>query len=380
MTEKRDLIVKLTSELVSIPSESKNQKEVLAALDLVSSYLDGLGLKVVDFEKNGVFSRLWINETNEGGPVRILLSGHIDVVDADEDQFVSRLEDGKIFGRGSGDMKGHDVAMMVSLRSYIEKGGDGSVGLLLTGDEEVGGFNGARFVLEQGLRAELVFVPDGTYDFDIVESQKAPHHFHVRASGVGGHASRAFEIENPVNRLLNVYSEMRKKYSVATKDNDWHSTFELTVIKTGANSENSIPSDVDAWFSWRWPLEDFSFEEGIADFTKLCEDNECTIVTETNKREGEKISHGMGEGCLTDRDDDQVVLWKKTIEEVLKKEVGFLNMHGATDGRHFYKYGSKVLATSAVSGSHHAKNGEWVDVESLEILSIAIEKYLELVA
>lgn len=356
--------------MIAVPSKTVDQDNVSEVLDLISDYLSGLGLTETDYVSNGVRSRLW-SMGEEDSPLELLLCGHADVVDAESDQFVPVSKDGKIYGRGAGDMKGHNAAMVVALREYLKKGENGKVGLFISGDEEVGGFNGARYALEQGLKCNLVFIPDGSFDFDIVESQKAPHHFHIKAKGVGGHASRAFEIDNPVNRIINVYTAMREKYSVATRDDNWHSTFELTTIKTGNNSENSIPSDVDAWFSWRWPLEDFGFEEGVEDLLLLCKQNNCELVVE-----GEGKGHGMGEGCLTQREDSAVVMWKEIIEGVIGKEVGYANMHGATDGRHFYKYGSKVITTSAISGNHHAKEGEWVDIKSLEQLSQAIVLFL----
>lgn len=369
-------IESLCAELIKIPSKTKDQKQVVLALDLVNKYFEGLDLKVVNFESEGIHSRLWMNGSNLG-KVTNLLCGHIDVVDAKESEFLPKVNDGKIFGRGAGDMKGHVAAMMIAFRKYLEKDMDGSVGLFLTGDEEVGGFNGARYALEKGLRAKNVIIPDGSFDFDIVESQKAPHHFHVIAKGVGGHASLAFEIDNPVNRIISLYTEMRKKYSVATTKNDWHSTFEMTKIKTGFNSENSIPSSVDAWFSWRWPLEKFTFKEGVSDFEKLCKKYDCVEIKNDLLVDNEvlRASHGKGEGCVTDKDDPLIVLWKQTAETVLKRKVGYTVMHGSTDGRHFYKFGSKVITTSAISGKHHS-DGEWVDLKSLEQLSRIIEIFL----
>lgn len=382
MKEKLKRITQLTSDLVEIRSETKNQEKVKEALDFVSGYLKELNLTEVEFENNGVVSKLWV-VPGQNFPLKILLCGHIDVVDANDDQYIPRIENGAMFGRGTGDMKGHDAAMIVALKDYIEKGGDGSVGLLLTGDEEVGGLNGAKFVLEQGVSTDLVFIPDGEFNFGIVESEKAPHHFHVKAVGPGGHASKAFMIDNPINRLLKVYHGMQAKYAIATKENNWNSTFEMTTIKTGVNSENAIASEVDAWFSWRFPIEQFSFEERVNDIVNLCEENGCRLITETIKDANgsvvEKAGHGGGEGCFTDFNDPAVGLWKNVIEGVLGREIGKTNMHGATDGRHFYNKGSKVLITSADSGGAHVEDGEWVDLQSLARLSEAIERYLELV-
>lgn len=380
MKEKLNRVTDLTSKMVEIRSETERREEVKKVLDFVSEYLSGSGLEEITFDRENVKSRLW-KIPGQSYPMEVLLCGHVDVVKAKDDQYVPRIEQGVMYGRGVGDMKGHDAAMIIALKDYVEKGGCGNVGLLLTGDEEMGGLNGAKFVLEQGISTDLVFIPDGEFDFGIVDSEKGPHHFHVKAVGPGGHASKAFQIDNPINRLLRVYEEMHKKYSIATATDNWHSTFEMTTIKTGANSENSIASEVDAWFSWRFPTEQMNFEDGVMDMVRICEENGCRLITDTVKMGElvvEKGGHGGGEGCLTDMKDTDVMLWKQVIEEVLGKEVGVAKMHGATDGRHFYAQGSKVLITSAKTGGAHEENGEWVDLQSLADLSDAIEKYLTL--
>ena len=60
MKEKLSRITKLTSDLVEIRSETKNQVKVEEALDFVSSYLKDLNLTEVEFENNGVVSKLWV--------------------------------------------------------------------------------------------------------------------------------------------------------------------------------------------------------------------------------------------------------------------------------------------------------------------------------
>lgn len=364
----RQKIVELSTKMVEIPSVTGRESECYAVLELAKDFLgNGVELRRIKnkTESGTTWSYLWGDENSLLTP-RLLLSGHIDVVAAEDYQFRAKTEGDKLCARGAGDMKGHVASMLASYKKWLDEGGARGVGLLLTSDEEVGGFGGARYVVEhEGLRPDVVFIPDGEFDFNIVESQKAPHHFHVRALGEGGHASRAFQIDNPLNRIMKLYSAMRSKYSVATREDDWKSTFEMTVLNTKSGSANKIPSEVEAWFSWRWPLEQFSFEEGVADMMKFAKEFGCEILPD---------GHGMGEGCLTPRNADFVQIWKGVIEEKRGGKVGFCNMHGATDGRHFYAHKAKVLVTSGItSGAHSTK--EWVDISSLVTLSEAIYDY-----
>lgn len=376
-------IKQLAENLVEIPSKTTDQEAVLQALDLVSEYLadTGIEVKTIHGEHDGkrAVSRLWGHNGSLLTP-KLLLSGHIDVVDEDPElgsnHFVAQTDtQGIMTGRGTYDMKGPLVSMITAYKQYLMEGGRG-VSLLLTGDEEIGGFAGARYVVDhESLRPEVVFIPDGPANFAIVDSQKAPHHFFIRATGPGGHASRAFEIDNPLDRVWKVYQAMRQKYAESSSANiddpTWISTFEMTVVETHNTSANKIPSLVEAQFSWRWPLERFAFEEGMDDMRRICHEFGCEIDTSR--------SHGMGEGCLTQVDAPFVSTWRGVVENIIGRPINVEHMHGATDGRHFYQpgCGAKVLVTNAVGGGEHGKN-EWVDLNSLVQLSEAIYKYQKL--
>lgn len=391
MTIEKSEIVNLTKMMVEIPSVTGRYSEAREVLSLVDGYLEGApSLVSQTFESTNAntgevfISRLWGSSNGLLSP-KLLLSGHIDVVQAEEDLFQPEERGGRLYGRGSGDMKGHVAAEVVAYKDWIIKhGGPNGIALLLTSDEEVGGFNGARYVVESGgLRPAVVFIPDGEFSFDIVDSQKAPHHFHVRALSTtkGGHVSRAFELDNPVNRILAVYAEMRGKYALATRNDEWKSTFEMTVVNTGngegdnrvINSANQIPQSAEAWFGWRWPLEVKinghrpTFKTGERDLIRTAKKHGVEILTD---------GHGLGEGCYTDPKAPFVQKWKGIIEDIVDRKVGFRHMHGATDGRHFYKFGSQVLVTSAITGGHHS-SGEWVGINSLAILAEAVYKYQE---
>lgn len=386
MLTEREQVVDLTKKLIEIPSITGKTEEALMVLKAAKDYLGNSDkLKTISYEHNGIVSQLW-GDANTIFEPKLLLSGHIDVVNAPNNQFNVQEKDGKLFGRGAGDMKGHVVSMLTAYKKHIENTGSSKgISLLLTSDEEVGGANGTRFVLESTkLRPSIVFIPDGEFSFDIVDSQKAPHHFHIRAKSTtgGGHVSKAFEKDNPVNKILNVYNEMREKYALASKDDEWKSTLEMTIINTGngfdnnktINSANQIAEWSEAWLGWRWPLEikidneQATYESGLKDLTKIAKKHEVEILDD---------GHGFGEGCYTNPDANFVKDWKNIVEKEIGRNVGLKHMHGATDGRHFYKYGADVLVTSGITEGHHSDN-EWIDIDSLVKLAHAVYNYQQM--
>lgn len=364
-------ILRLTKQLVEIPSVTGSEEECLRALELICDYLgDRVKVKKILCERsrNGKLERTWSYLWGDDETLmepKLLLCGHIDVVPANPSQFESVVSGDLMYGRGMADMKGSVVAMLMAYERMINEQGSKNVGLLLTSDEETGGFDGARYVMESGLKPEVVFIPDGQKPFDVVKSQKAPHHFHIRTNSVGGHVSEAYRLDNPLNRVWKLYTIMRSLYSLATVRDEWNSTFEMTVINTLGASANKLPSEVEAWFSWRWPLEQFSFEKGVSDMQKFAEEFGIEVLPD---------GHGGGEGCLTDINNEAVQLWMKCAAQVRGNSVGTYNLHGSTDGRHFYKYGSTVIVTAAEGGGAHG-DSEWVNLASLEDLAKIIYRY-----
>jgi succinyl-diaminopimelate desuccinylase len=353
-------ILDLTLKLVEIKSLPKGaEDECIRAIEVVKEYM-GDTVHYQEYSHKGVHSILFGHPDTLLTP-KMLLSGHLDVVDADPETFVPQIVGDILHVRGGGDMKGPDAAMLVAFKKYkTEHPDDTSVGLLFTTDEEIGGFNGARYMVEsEGLRPEIVFVPDGGGDdYQIIFSQKAPHHFKVHVPGRGGHASRAFELDNPHNRLDALTAALRGEYAKATPENDWQSTMERTVITPQANSENAIPGEVNAWFCWRFPSEKYDFQTDYERIKAICEQFNCQIVDE----------HGQGEGTLISPEDPVLQQWKGIVERLIGREIKVTYSHGSSDGRHFDKYGSTVLLNSAIAGEFHNAR-EWVNVESLVIMA-----------
>ena len=87
---------------------------------------------------------------------KILLNGHVDVVPADpsgwsHDPFKSLVKSGKVYGRGSADMKGSAACQIYSLKALTETGAkfSGSITPTFTTDEEVGGYSGVNYLIDK---------------------------------------------------------------------------------------------------------------------------------------------------------------------------------------------------------------------------------------
>jgi acetylornithine deacetylase/succinyl-diaminopimelate desuccinylase-like protein len=150
----------------------------------------------------------------------VLFVGHLDVVEARRedwtyDPFLLTEKDGWLYGRGTSDMKGADVAMLAGIVRMKREGlvPDRDLLVAFTADEEAGGdANGVEWLLaahRELVDASLVVNPDvggaamkgGRKIFlGVQTSEKVAFSFQVEITDKGGHSSRPTP-SNPIHRL-----------------------------------------------------------------------------------------------------------------------------------------------------------------------------------
>ena len=172
----RDDIIKLVQDMVAFKSvnprfmadpENSQESEVQ---DLVETRLRALGLDITRWEAEARRPNLVAQRIGAGGGRSLVFNGHIDVVpigDLDgwnHDPWGSDIADGKLYGRGTVDMKAGVAAFISATQAIIEAGIvlNGDLQLHIVVDEEAGGFAGTRDVIKRGYRADGVIVAEPT--------------------------------------------------------------------------------------------------------------------------------------------------------------------------------------------------------------------------
>jgi acetylornithine deacetylase/succinyl-diaminopimelate desuccinylase family protein len=143
----RDEMTDLTRRLTAIPTENPPGTGYEPCIAVIAEALDRLGL-----EPRRVEDCLFASYAS-GAPV-VYFHGHYDVVPAqDRRQFEPTLRAGRLYGRGTSDMKGGLAAMIYAVRALKDLAAplDGRVTLCIVPDEETGGARGSRRLVEMGL-------------------------------------------------------------------------------------------------------------------------------------------------------------------------------------------------------------------------------------
>ncbi len=174
----RDAVVDLTRALVRIPTINPPGDAYRPCAELIGDWLKPLGFEVQYLRAEGAlgdsdrYPRTNVIARRMGsrpGPC-VHFNGHIDVVEAGQDWTVDPwdglVRDGRIYGRGTCDMKGGIAAAMIALAALVQSGIDlpGALELSGTVDEESGGHAGVAWLAQRGYfskpRVDHVIIPE----------------------------------------------------------------------------------------------------------------------------------------------------------------------------------------------------------------------------
>lgn len=204
-------VVNLTRELVEIPSHEDES----AAGDAIEAWLRReTDADVTRDETGSVFAR------RGEGDVSFALVGHHDVVPPadrqvdDEGNYVVGARDGRLYGRGTADMKGSVAAAMCAFRDADRN--ETSCELLFVSfvGEEIGGA-GARAAIDEGFAPDYALVGEGSTNYsgedvtDVVVAHKGRRASTIVARGEASHASVPESGQNAVYRACDAVDLVR---------------------------------------------------------------------------------------------------------------------------------------------------------------------------
>ncbi len=146
-------------------------------------------------------------EKNVGAKETLVIYAHLDVVPAEgkweTDPFQMTQKNGRIYGRGVSDCKGSIAALIVALKTLLQKGMPKyNLSVLLTTDEEVGGYSGLCYLTDLGLvKGDYMLCMDGFSD-DVVIGSNGIITWEVVVHGRSSHSGSSFLGINAVERSI----------------------------------------------------------------------------------------------------------------------------------------------------------------------------------
>ena len=242
----------MLARLVAYDTTSRDGN--IPLIEFVEAYLNGWGVPYfrVDYEagkKTNLF--VSIGPDIAGG---IVLSGHTDVVPVDGQEWSSHPfelfeRDGRLFGRGTCDMKGFIAVALAMVPEFLAKPLQTPIHLALSCDEEVG-CKGVRplvaHIRDNMKKPKLVIVGEPT-SMQVVNAHKSAITFSTEVTGHEAHSSLTNQGVNAImvaGELLGEINRMRKDLTTcgdpSGRFNPAYSTIHVGVIE-GGTAKNIIP-------------------------------------------------------------------------------------------------------------------------------------------
>jgi succinyl-diaminopimelate desuccinylase len=342
---KQEQILELTEELVEFKSTNGNLEEIQSCLDFIEEYFSELEFKVARHENEGVPSMV---VTFGDDDPDLMLHGHIDVIEASEEMFEPERRDGKLHGRGTGDMKAGVAALMQVMKDLKEE--KPSVGLMIVSDEEHGGFNGAGYLFGEHYSPEFAISaePNNIDGYlDIITDQKGILRLKVSTEGLSAHGSRPWNGENATEKFMEKWPEIRDLFADHGEGENWVTTVNLGKIR-GGESTNKVPEKAEAWLDIR-TARDYPNDEVIKDIRGI---------------EGVDVEVDANESMLSTDQGNRYVQALKTSAEKFEDECQASRKEPGSDMRFLTENGIPAVVFGPEGYNAHAPK-EYVVIESL---------------
>ncbi|MEZ8544272.1 succinyl-diaminopimelate desuccinylase [Vibrio splendidus] len=345
--------------------------------DLMIERLKALGfeIEVMVFEDTTNF---WARRGTEA-PL-FAFAGHTDVVPAGPIEqwhtkpFEPTIVDGFLHGRGAADMKGSLASMIVAVEQFIAKHPDhsGSIGFLITSDEEGPFINGTVRVVEalmaRGENIDMCIVgePSSTeYVGDVVKNgRRGSITGDLTVKGTQGHVAYPHLANNPVHSSLLAINELAT--TEWDKGNDYFppTSFQIPNVSAGTGASNVIPGEFNVQFNLRFSTE---------------LNNDIIVERITNTLDKYDFEYDLkwtfnGDPFLTDAGSllDAIV---DAVGHVNDVKPALLTTGGTSDGRFIARMKGQVVELGPVNATIHKVN-ECVKVADLEKLTDMYERTL----
>ena len=368
--------LQLAKELIRFPSITPIDAGIMSFLE---KKLKKLGFKttILEFkEKNtkpvkNLYARLGTKGPN------FCYAGHLDVVPAGNlndwtvNPFKPSVKNGHLVGRGANDMKSSIAAFVAAISNFIQnnKKFNGSISLLITGDEEGVAINGTKKVVEylkkKKEKIDFCLVGEPTNPNKLGEMIKIGRRGSMTGRltviGIQGHVAYPNRANNPSTALVQILEKLKQiKFDKGTKDFQ-PTNLEITKININNTADNVIPGLAKAVFNIRFNNKHSSnsLKKKINRIIKnICNKNKSKFKIEYNV---------SGEAFLT-KPNKTTFMVRDTIKKITKLKPIFSTTGGTSDARFIRKI-SPCLEFGLVGKTMH-KIDEVVALKDLKNLTL----------
>ena len=375
--------LQLAKELIKFPTVTPIDAGIMKFLEKKLKTL-GFKTKILEFkEKNSKPVKNLYARLGNKGP-NFCYAGHLDVVPAGNlkdwtvNPFKPSIKKGYLIGRGANDMKSSIAAFVSAVSNFVgnKRKFNGSISLLITGDEEGVAINGTKKVVDylrkKKEKIDFCLVGEPTNPNKLGEMIKIGRRGSMTGRlsiiGVQGHVAYPQRANNPSTALVQILKELKEiKFDNGTKDFQ-PTNLEITKINIDNSADNVIPGLANAKFNIR-----FNNKHTSGSIKKKID----TIIKKISNRNKSKykIDYSVsGEAFLT-KPNNTTFMIRDIIKKITKIKPQLSTTGGTSDARFIRKI-APCLEFGLVGKTMH-KVDEAVSLSDLKKLTLIYSNILQ---
>jgi succinyl-diaminopimelate desuccinylase len=256
------------------------------------------------------------------------------------------------------DMKASVAAFIVVFKE-LAKNVDYPLALQFVTDEEIGGFHGTKYQIDQGVRGDFVIVGETT-NFMIENEAKGIIWAKVFSSGKAAHGAYPWKGENAFWKMNTFLNALEKSFPLP-KTRQWVTTVNLAKVATNNETFNKIPDSCEAWLDIRYIPQDS--EKVIPTLRKILPKEFKLEILEKEPAQ------------FVPTDNQHVKELQKIGRQVSKKKLSLNQGQGSSDARHYTRVNCDSIEFGPLGGGM-GEDEEWVDIQSLGEYADILRQFL----
>jgi succinyl-diaminopimelate desuccinylase len=343
--------------------DTSRQDELRAAAGFVRGWLESRDIEVAEHDHNG--RPVLIAEagapSGAGAPC-VVFHGHLDVVPGRPEQFVPRVEEDRLIGRGAYDMKGGLAAMMCALKDLSTQDRV-LVRLMVVPDEESEEVDDrcTNWAVSQGWGGDFAITGEPT-DLHIGVEAKGVLVMRIEVRGRGAHSSTPWLGDNAVLKALDVFRTIETlPFSRESTELFDRPSINLGRI-AGGDALNKVPDLCTMWVDVRFlPGQD---PHEILDQVSQIRDIE---IARTLIHPPVSVS----------RTDPFVRALREAVSTSRGGEAHSVGRDGASEAAAFIRVGIPAVEFGPAGAGHHGPD-EWVSLSGLSRYRRALGDFVRL--
>ena len=364
-----DQLLDVAQQLIAIESTADNTPELYRAYDCMVNFVAARNknITIEHFIRDGHKSFLAYRGPKRPDTFKIILNGHLDVVQGKPEQFRPYIKDGKLYGRGAYDMKAAAIVLADTFCDFVDTV-PYNLGLQIVTDEEGSGNRGTEYQVAEGVRGDFVICGEcgrSPGDHEIANESKGIVISDIEFKGTSAHGAYLWRGENAILRATAFAHKLLEHYPVPSEEAH-HTTVNISSIRTTNTALTKVPDNAAVTLDIRFVSDDPHFKNQQTFEALVKQIDPSATITKTLFN---LPYYAAPDGPI-------MLQLKAAAEEVEKHPFTFVRRHGTSDARYYGMVGNEACEFG-IAGVHSHADNEHITLKAFKNYRQTMRNFIE---